>query len=106
MKTRPSLELALINHQTGEQTKLRMLAKPCRSLSTRYWLVLPGQRSRRERWFMEPTVEHAVQRASAWLMQQALACFSLTAASARSAKTFPYQPASPDRATPKQQQQK
>jgi hypothetical protein len=78
MNPRPTLEITLLNRLTGEQSTLRLLAKPCRNLRTRYWVVLPARRSNRERWFMEPSVAAAVQRASAWLHEQALAFFSLS----------------------------
>ena len=100
MKPRPTLEITLRNRLTGEERTLRLLAKPCRNLRTRYWVVLPAQHSGRERWFMEPSVADAVQRACDWLQEQALAGFS-NSVNLPSHQLFSPQPASPRSATPK-----
>jgi len=104
MERRPSLDIAVLDHVAGSKSTLRVLAKPCRNLGTRYWVVLPPGKSRRQRWLIEPSVEQAVRRAAAWLLEQAHACFG-AAGDIEAPQDFPDQPAPPLQAAPIQPHQ-
>jgi hypothetical protein len=72
---RASLEISLSGPTHEAIGRARIVAKPSQYQRTRYWVVLPGSRGRRERWLLVPTPEEAIGQIARWLLAEANRCF-------------------------------
>jgi hypothetical protein len=82
MEIRNTIEINVSGPTFGQDSRVRIIAKPSRYSKIRYWVVLPGMRNRRERWLLVPTPEQAIGHISRWLVARAEKVFAGSQAAA------------------------